>query len=61
MIKYDKLWETMKEKGITQYDLLVVPGADFGAPGHMRISYCVKTETIERALPLFERLAKEYH
>ena len=44
-----------------KYDLLVVPGADFGAPGHMRISYCVKTETIERALPLFEQLAKEYH
>ena len=43
-----------------KYDLLVVPGADFGAPGHMRISYCVKTETIERALPLFEQLAKEY-
>lgn len=43
-----------------KYDLLVVLGADFGAPGHMRISYCVKTETIERALPLFERLAKEY-
>ena len=43
-----------------KYDLLVVPGADFGAPGHMRISYCVKTATIERALPLFERLAKEY-
>ena len=21
MIKYDKLWKTMKEKGITQYDL----------------------------------------
>jgi DNA-binding Xre family transcriptional regulator len=21
MIKYDKLWETMHEKGITQYDL----------------------------------------
>ena len=43
-----------------QYDLLVVPGSDFGAPGHMRISYCVKTETIERALPIFERLAKDY-
>lgn len=43
-----------------QYDLLVVPGADFGAPGHMRISYCVQTETIRRALPLFEKLAKEY-
>ena len=43
-----------------KYDLLVVPGADFGAPGHMRISYCVKTETIRRALPLFEKLAEEY-
>lgn len=43
-----------------KYDLLVVPGADFGAPGHMRISYCVQTETIRRALPLFEKLAKEY-
>lgn len=43
-----------------KYDLLVVPGADFGAPGHMRISYCVQTETIRHALPLFEKLAKEY-
>lgn len=43
-----------------KYDLLLVPGRDFGAPGHMRISYCVQTETIERALPLFEKLAKEY-
>ena len=43
-----------------KYDLLVVPGADFGTPGHMRISYCVKTETIRRALPLFEKLAEEY-
>ncbi len=36
------------------------PGADFGAPGHMRISYCVKTETVEKALPLFKKLAEEY-
>lgn len=43
-----------------KYDLLVVPGADFGAPGHMRISYCVAEETIRRALPLFEKLAEEY-
>lgn len=43
-----------------KYDLLVVPGADFGAPGHMRISYCVQTETIRRALPLFAELEKEY-
>lgn len=43
-----------------KYDLLLVPGADFGAPGHMRISYCVQTETIRRALPLFRKLAEEY-
>ena len=43
-----------------KYDLLVVPGADFGAPGHMRISYCVQTATTRRALPLLEQLANDY-
>lgn len=42
------------------HDLLVVPGAGFGAPGHIRISYCVPTERIKRALPVFEALANEY-
>lgn len=43
-----------------KYDLLLVPGDSFGCPGHVRISYCVDTKTIENALPLFEKLAKEY-
>ena len=43
-----------------KYDLLLVPGADFGAPGYFRAAYCIKTETIERSLPLFKRLAAEY-
>ena len=42
------------------YNLLIVPGCGFGCPGHVRISYCVPTERIERALPSFEALAKEY-
>ena len=42
------------------HDLLLVPGDGFGCPGHVRISYCVPTERIERALPVFEKLAKEY-
>ena len=42
------------------HDLLVVPGAGFGAPGHVRISYCVPTERIRRALPVFAKLAAEY-
>ena len=43
-----------------KYELLLVPGADFGASGHMRISYCVQTGQIRRALPLFQKLAEEY-
>ena len=42
------------------HDLLIVPGTGFGAPGHVRISYCVPTERIRRALPVFEKLAAEY-
>ncbi len=42
------------------HDLLLVPGSGFGCPGHVRISYCVPTERIRRALPVFEKLAAEY-
>lgn len=43
-----------------KYDLLLVPGDDFGCPGHVRISYCVPTRRIERAMDLFAKLAAEY-
>ena len=43
-----------------KYELLLVPGDDFAAPGYVRISYCVDTEQIRRSLPAFEKLAKEY-
>ena len=43
-----------------KFDLLLVPGADFGAPGYFRAAYCIKTSTIERSLPLFKKLADEY-
>lgn len=43
-----------------KYELLLVPGDDFGCPGHVRISYCVATSQIEKALPLFQKLAEEY-
>lgn len=41
-------------------NLLVVPGVSFGCPGYVRIAYCVDYGTIERSLPVFEALAKEY-
>lgn len=43
-----------------KYDLLLVPGTDFGCPGYFRAAYCIKTETIEKSLPLFKKLAAEY-
>ena len=35
-----------------KYELLLVPGDDFGCPGFVRISYCVTTEMIEKSLCL---------
>lgn len=43
-----------------QFDILIVPGSGFGCPGHARISYCVPTERIERALGAFKKLADSY-
>lgn len=43
-----------------KYELLLVPGDDFGFEGYVRISYCVKTEMIEKSLPAFKQLIEEY-
>lgn len=43
-----------------QFDLLLVPGSGFGAPGHFRLAYCVQTDMIRRALPKFRALAESY-
>ena len=43
-----------------KHNLLVVPGSSFACPGYVRIAYCVSYGQIERSLPAFEALAKEY-
>lgn len=43
-----------------KYNLLIVPGSSFGCPGYVRIAYCVDYNMIERSLPSFYQLAKEY-
>ncbi|MBQ8371703.1 MAG: pyridoxal phosphate-dependent aminotransferase [Clostridia bacterium] len=43
-----------------RHELLLVPSDSFGCGGYVRISYCVTTEQIKRALPAFRRLAEEY-
>ncbi len=43
-----------------KYELLFVPGDDFGCKGYVRIAYCVATQTINNALPQFKALAESY-
>ena len=43
-----------------EYDLLVVPGDDFGCPEYFRICYCVSYDKIIRSLPAFIRLRKDF-
>ncbi len=38
------------------YNLLLVPGGDFGCPDYFRISTCVSYDMIERSLPVFQEL-----
>ena len=42
------------------FNLLIVPGTGFGCPGHVRISYCVPTERVEKSLAAFKALADFY-
>ena len=42
------------------YDILLVPGDDFGCPGYARLAYCVARSQIERSLPAFQKLAESY-
>ena len=42
------------------YDLLFPPTDDFACPGWCRIAFCTTTEQVQKALPIFKKLAEEY-
>ena len=44
-----------------QYDLILVPGDTFGAPGYFRMAYCIDTEKVERSLEALRRFVKEIY
>lgn len=46
--------EYAKEK-----NMLIVPGAGFGTPSYVRLSYCASPEDIEKSIPVFEWIMKE--
>ena len=48
MIKFDKLWETMKEKGISNYALREKCGIDSKTVRRLRANDNVETKTLDK-------------
>lgn len=45
-------------KKALKYDLVLVPGDTFGAPGYFRMAYCIDTEKVERSLEVLRRFVR---
>ena len=54
MIRYDRLWDTMKEKGITQYRLIKGYGFSAGQIGRLKKNMHVSTHTLETLCSILE-------
>lgn len=48
MIKYDRLWQTMKEKGITQYDLYTTYNVNRSQINRLKHNHNVEVNTIDK-------------
>lgn len=48
MIKYDRLWETMKQRGITQYDLYTRHNINRSVLDRLRRNKNLEVNTIDR-------------
>ncbi len=44
-----------------KYDLILVPGDSFGAPGYFRMAYCIDTEKVERSLGALRKFVAEVY
>ena len=53
----DRMFSEIAKK----YDILIVPGSDFGGAGYVRISYCVDNDMIRRSLPVFKKMMDEQY
>lgn len=54
MIKYDRLWATMKEKGISQYKLIKVYGISSGQLDRLRKNENVSTFTLDQLCTILD-------
>ncbi len=44
-----------------KYDVLLVPGDGFGCPGWFRLCYCVSYDQIQRSLPVFAQILRQWN
>lgn len=54
MIKYDRLWKTMKERGISQYDLYTYYGINRSLIDRFRKNLNVELYTIDRMCTILD-------
>ena len=54
MIKYDRLWATMKQKNITQYNLIKDCGIDSAQLHRLRHNMIIKTVTINKLCKILD-------
>ena len=59
MIKYDPLWRTLKEKGISQYQLIKDYGIDKAQLQRLRQNLVVKTLILNRLCQILNCRIKE--
>lgn len=54
MIKFDRLWITLKEKNISQYKLIKEYGIDYAQLHRLRHNMVVKTTILDRLCNILE-------
>ena len=54
MIIYDRLWETMREKGISQYSLIKNYHINESQLHHLRKNMVVRTSTLNRLCEILD-------
>ena len=48
MIRYDRLWETMKQRGVTKYDLYTYHNVNRSQIHRLRHNQNIETNTIDK-------------
>ena len=59
MIKYDRLWETMKQRGITQYDLYTHHNVTRSVLDRLRRNKNIELNTIDRLCNILSRRVED--